>query len=352
MQFGIGVLISMLSVATARGQQDFDLVEPTGQVTATAQLGWGRLLVHGQTGQRVYFSRDAQYDSADGRFIGYFSHAVDRALRFPRSGTGVMQTASLRDPQPRFRNTRRAVRSRPAVRPRGGQAGTPLLASVPIFPGQLIGPQANVFMLGPPLLWPRPQSILLGTTMIPNASIPPAKLELLNDGRRELRVGIQDLENSTASRALRIQPGSIEKIELARDSGGKRIAHYRVITPSGYAVTREIITEIQPAIRYEFVVHEWAMQSVSIDRTGKSPNVIEDINFQGRGIGRFFLPPGPMLQSGVIGVYSAAVRQRNAGAVPPLVPDRNLPRRGSGGSALEDTVLEAQRAAQRRAAGN
>jgi hypothetical protein len=343
---GLGLLISLFSVTTAKGQQDFDLVEPTGQVTATAQLGRGRLLVHGQKGQRVFFSRDAHYDSADGRFVGYFSHAIDRALRFPRSGTGMMQTASLRDPQPRFRNTRRAVR------PRRGQVGAPLLASVPVFHGQWMGPQTDPFLFGSPLLWRRPQSILLESTFIPNAPLPPASLQLLNDGRRELQVGIQVLENSSARRTLRIRPSSTAEIELARDSGGKRIEHYRVITPYGYAVTREIITEVQPAIRYELVVHEWAMQSIAIDRTGKSPNVIEDINFQGRGIGRFFLPPGPALQSGVIGVYSAAMRQRNAGAVPPIVPEKDLPVDGFGGRALEDAVLEAQRAAQRRAAGN
>ncbi|MGI9470308.1 MAG: hypothetical protein ACR2NZ_02170, partial [Rubripirellula sp.] len=105
------------------------------------------------------------------------------------------------------------------------------------------------------------------------------------------------------------------------------------------------------ATRYEIVVHEWAMQSVAIDRTGKSPNVIEDINFQGRGIGRFLLPAGPALQSGVIGVYSAAASQGNAGTVQPIVPTEDLPVRGNNARRLEDAVLEAQRAAQRRASG-
>jgi len=345
MTVGLGLLVSLFSVDTTHAQH-FDLVEPTGQVTGTAQLGRGWLLIHGQAGQRLFCSRDAQFDSWDGRFVGFFSHATDRVVCFPRSGTGVMQTASLRDPHPRLRHTRRAVR------PRRGQVGTPLLASIPMFPWHSIGPYPDPFLFGSPVLWRHPQSILLESTFLPNAPLPPAELQLLNDGRRELRVGIQDLENSTASRALRIRPGTTTAIELARDSGGKRIEHYRVITPYGYAVTRERITEVQPAVRYELVVHVWAMQSVAIDRTGKSPNVIEDINFQGRGIGRFFLPPGPALQSGVIPVYSTAVRQRNAGTVLPIVPDEDLPGDGSGSRVLEDAVLDAQRAAQRRATGN
>jgi hypothetical protein len=205
-------------------------------------------------------------------------------------------------------------------------------------------------MYGYAAWWLRPQSVLVDAVVVPNPPLPPARLKLVNDGRRELQVEIRDLQDQTRTRDIRIQPNSATDIELVRDTGGKRIEQFRVRTPYGYRSTREIVTEFEPAVRYELVVREWAMQSVAIDRTGKSPNVIEDINFQGRGIGRFFLPPGPLLQSGVIGAYSAALRQKNGGTVPPLVPTEDLPKRG--GRLLEDAVLEAQRAAQRRAAGN
>lgn len=90
------------------------------------------------------------------------------------------------------------------------------------------------------------------------------------------------------------------------------------------------------------------MQSVAIDRTGKSPSVIEDINMQGRGIGRFVLPAGSHLQSGTIDVYQMAEAVGNPGAVAPLVPDERFP--GSqNATPLERAILDAQLRAQQNA---
>jgi len=359
---GLGLLLTALTAISAKAQQIFDLVEPTGEVTAIAKIQSGQILVQSLSGQQAFFSRDPTLDSLGGEFLGYYSPKMNRALRFPRSGVGVMQTAGLGDPRPRFINTRRSVRLR------RGQVVSPWTFGPPIFfPGQLFpvhpvhaghhlqpwqwyGPPFDPLVPGYTAWWPRPQSILVDAVVVPDPPLPPARLKLLNDGRREVQVEVRDLQDSSKTRQLRIQPDSSIDIELVRDTGGKRIEQFRVLTPYGFSGGREIVTEYEPAVRYELVVHEWAMQSIAIDRTGRSPNVIEDINFQGRGIGRFFLPPGPLLQSGVIGVHSAAVRQKNSGTVPPLVPPEDLPKRG--GRPLEDAVLEAQRAAQRRAAGN
>lgn len=361
------LVFALFSVAV-NAQQVFDLVEPTGEVSAIARIQGGQLSVQSRAGQRAIFRRDPTFDSLGGKFVGYYSPRLDRALRFPRSGVGVMQTAGLGDPRPQFINTRRAVKLR------RGQLVSPLTFGPPLFfPGQLFpgpgfhlrnqlharqplnpwqwyGPSFDPFMHGYVGWLLRPQSVLIDSVTIPNPPLPPARVKLVNDGRREVQVGISDLQDPTRSRTMRIQPNSSADVELIRDTGGKRIEQFRVMNAYGYIQTREIVNEYEPPIRYELVIHEWAMQSVAIDRTGKSPNVIEDINFQGRGIGRFFLPPGPLLQSGAIGVYSAALRQQNGGTVPPLVPREDLPKRGD--RTLEDAVLEAQRAAQRRAAGN
>ncbi|MCH1438372.1 MAG: hypothetical protein L7W43_01865 [Rubripirellula sp.] len=361
------LVLTLLSVPVS-GQQTFDLVEPTGEVTATARIEGGQISVQSRAGQRATFCRDPSFDSLGGEFVGYYSPKIDRALRFPRSCVGVMQTAGLGDPRPRFINTHRVVRLR------RGQIVPPFTFGAPVFfPGQLFprhgfhsrhqsypqphlypwqwyGPGFDPQVYGYGGWWVHPQSVLLNSIVIPNPPLPPARLKLVNDGRREIQVGIRDLQESARSRTIRIQSKSSASVELIRDAGGKRIEQFRVMNPYGYTRAREVVTEYQSPVRYEFVIHEWAMQSVAIDRTGKSPNVIEDVNFQGRGIGRFFLPPGRLLQSGVIGVYSAALRQQNGGTVPPLVPQEDLPKRG--GRRLEDAVLDAQRAAQRRAAGN
>lgn len=80
----------------------------------------------------------------------------------------------------------------------------------------------------------------------------------------------------------------------------------------------------------------------SIDLTGKSPNPIEDINFQGRGIGRFPLPAGDELVGGTIDVYRAALAAENPGAVAPLTPAEQG-QTSDKPSILERAVLEAQR---------
>ena len=369
---GLGLLIGVLIPESTHAQQIFDLVEPTGEVTATAEIQGGQMLVRSRTGQQASFSRDPSLDSLGGEFAGYYSAKMHRALRFPRAGVGMMQTAALGDPQPRFMNTRRSVRLRRGQILSPWTFGPPVFFSGQLFPvihpfgqrplnhwqhlspWQWYGLPVDPYLLGYSGWWPMPQSILVDAVVVPDPPLPPARIKLVNDGRREIQVELRDLQAPTQSRQMRLQTGASTDVELVRDVGGRRVERFRVMNPFGYSAIREFVTEYEPAVRYEIVVHEWAMQSVAIDRTGKSPQVIEDVNFQGRGIGRFFLPPGPALQSGVIGVHGAAARQRNSGTVPPLVPEEDLPRRG--GRALEDAVLEAQRAAQqaaqRRSLGN
>jgi hypothetical protein len=68
-------------------------------------------------------------------------------------------------------------------------------------------------------------------------------------------------------------------------------------------------------------VYEEFLQSIAIDRTGKSPNVIEDINYQPRSVGFLLLPPGDQLQdNSVLDVYRAAADSKNPGAVRKLSP--------------------------------
>jgi hypothetical protein len=348
------VLLPLLTMQLANAQS-FEVVEPSGFVSGTLEISQGRLLHFDRTGDRSYYSRDPSYDTPDGHFIGYYNFDRNRVLRFPRSGNGWMQTADLDDTVPRFRRTIAIVR--PAGRLPGGGLAGPILGT-PIIPGYGYGAPGYInpgfgrgYITPAPdygpgyFIPPQPQSVLLDSNVIPNPPLPNAKVRLRNDGPREVQVAIVDLRQDSVLRSLRLPPGQASEVELERDNGAKRVANYRVITPFGDVVTQEIVTDIPPAVRYELVVHEWAMQSIAIDRTGKSPNPIEDVNFQGRGIGRFSLPPGPQLQSGTIDVYSTAKQRGNAGAVAPLVPDDQEPRDNA--SALERAILDAQRAAQR-----
>ena len=95
------VSMVLIFAQTSWGQR-FELVEPSGLVSATVEIGRGRLLVYERSGERIYFSREGRYDSADRRFVGYFNFELNRVLRFPSSGSGVLQTADLDDVAPRF----------------------------------------------------------------------------------------------------------------------------------------------------------------------------------------------------------------------------------------------------------
>jgi len=332
--------IVLLLTHTSWGQQ-FELVEPTGLVSATVEVGRGRLIVYERGGERIYFSREARYDSADRRFVGYFNFELNRVLRFPRSGSGVLQTADLDDVAPQFRNTIRIAR------PLGTAPNSRAIAGVPpIFPDDTQSPYADPYASGYRSVVPRAQSVLIDSETIPNPPLPPALVVFRNDGPREIQVAVVDTKNPRGTRSMRIRPADATEIQLARDGGSKRIEHYRVVTPGGELITKEFVTQIPPTLRYEVVVHEWTVQSVAIDRTGKSPNVIEDIRFQGRGLGRFHLPPGPQLESGTIGVYTAAQNRGNQGTIRPIVP--RDPQPVDTASPLERAILEAQHAAQRR----
>ena len=357
------LLVGSAWCPVAQGQgpiRQFEMVDEFDTVTAVIDQNRERLRIRLRSGERRQYNREPKYDSPDGLYYGYTNFELNRVLRFPTSGRGVCWVADLDDRFPQFR--RLPQRARPL---RGGITSPTELPWG--FGYGASGYGANgygandgpTFSTGPyvpmpyspdPLLLPyrlRPQSVLLESKVVANPPLPPARLRLLNPTKRTLQVAVVDLGSTGGSRSLKLAAGQSADIEVARDNGAKRISRYQTFDARGYPIEKEVVNEIPPALRYEIVVHEWAMQSVAIDRTGKSPNVIEDINMQGRGLGRFPLPPGDALHSGTIDVYRAAVGAGNPGGIAPIVPaDRGAPGRPTdNASALEDAVLEAQRRA-------
>ena len=52
---GLGLLLTALTAISAKAQQIFDLVEPTGEVTAIAKIQSGQILVQSLSGQQAFF---------------------------------------------------------------------------------------------------------------------------------------------------------------------------------------------------------------------------------------------------------------------------------------------------------
>ncbi|TWU02300.1 hypothetical protein [Stieleria varia] len=372
---GVPQIVNAQPGRTAR----FELVDGAGQVSATVEIASGRLIAYEANGERVYYSRAPQYDSADRRYVGYFQYELNRILRFPRSGRGRMQGADLDDPFPQYNYLLRTVR--PII----GGVGSPPSAYVPptqyAYPFQGLGAGSSGYGggWGDPGLYPdlypggspgyssgystgagwaippfraplrrAPVSVLLDSQLVPHPPLAPVTLKLVNGGPREIRVTIDDLTDQSQSRQLRIPSRGSELVQFKRDSGADLVQHYRTVMADGAAVTREIVEPVPPQVLYELVVHEWNLQSIAIDRTGKSPQAIEDIHYQGKGLGRFPLPPGDQLKSGTVDVYRAAKQADNPGAVSPIL---TRPMDGAsesqGLSPLERMLEEQRRATQR-----
>ena len=108
---------------------------------------------------------------------------------------------------------------------------------------------------------------------------------------------------------------------LERDSGATVTQTVEWADSFGNWDRREIQIPVPPVVLYDLSVYEEFLQSIAIDATGKSPNVIEDVNYQPRSVGFLLLPAGEQLQdNSVIDVYPAAADSQNPGAVRRLAP--------------------------------
>ncbi|MEM6469188.1 MAG: hypothetical protein AAF802_06430 [Planctomycetota bacterium] len=326
--------------------QDFQLVEPSGVVTADVFINRGVMTVNDASGNQYFFQRDANFDSIDRQYAGYWLPSVNRVVRFPRSGVGLMQVADLDDVVPHYTVSRRSVRPVRRGRPGRGGAGFPIAGIYSPFPGfsylppRFLSPYSfpsygyfnfgtslSVFPparftpgFGTPFGFARTRSFVIDTQVQPRPPLPPVDLGLFNSSERDVIVAVFDALNSAEQR-VRVGPQQTKKITLEREAGADRVSRVASIAADGTEFIRQQATFVPPVARYELTVHEWRVQSVAIDRTGKSPNPIEDVNYQGRGLGRFLLPPGEQLVGGNIDVVREAIQSGNQGSVMPITEE-------------------------------
>lgn len=154
-----------------------------------------------------------------------------------------------------------------------------------------------------------------------NPPLPPAQLELFNSQRHALIVLVGDIRPGAAVQQLRIPPNGSQTVVLERDAGATIVETVEIRTALGGWDRQQFVTAVPPSTFYDLSVYEEQIQSIAIDRTGKSPNPIEDINFVPKSVGWILLPPGAVLpEHSRLDVYSRAESAHNAGAVRRLDP--------------------------------
>ena len=103
---------------------------------------------------------------------------------------------------------------------------------------------------------------------------------------------------------------------MKRDPGATLVETVELRSGTGVWESRQLVTSIPPTALYDLSVYTEHLQSIAIDRTGKSPNMVEDVNYVPKSVGWFLLPAGADLPaSGSLDVYAEARKADNPGAV-------------------------------------
>lgn len=152
----------------------------------------------------------------------------------------------------------------------------------------------------------------------PNPPLPPAQVHLINQSQEKLIAVVAELQNPANPLEVEIPAGGKTTIEVQRDAGSTIYETYQV-SVGGNWTQRQRTYEIPPATLYDVSIYEVFLQSIAIDRTGTSPNAIEDVNYQPRSIGMFQIPPGNQIpELAAIDVMDGARKSNNPGGVRPL----------------------------------
>ncbi len=223
-----------------------------------------------------------------------------------------------------------------------------------VMPGYcLSGSSGSLALLplgvGPSQLWlPAPAPIAVGYEPFwktvrhdvqPNPPLPPAQIDMVNSHNNAIVLLISD-RRTTGARQVRIEPASRVTIPFDRDSGSTLIETYEIRSPSGLWDQQRFVTQIPAAPIYDVSVYEEFLQSIAIDRTGTSPNPIEDVNYQPKSVGWLPIPAGEGLPArGQFDAFAEAKAANNPGAVRRFDP-KSLEKKSTQPDPLESRLNE------------
>ncbi len=189
------------------------------------------------------------------------------------------------------------------------------LQNMTFDPWQVWMPQLPTFAL------PQPQFRTVQNQVVANPPLRPVSARIINSHSDTLLLLVADRRHTQSMQKLRIPSRGSELVQLDRDSGGTIVETVETMDAFGNWNQQQFKTPIPPTVLYDMSVYEEFLQSIAIDRTGTSPNPIEDINYQPRSIGFFLIPPGDELpEVAEIDAYRIAQDAQNPGGVRRLNP--------------------------------
>jgi hypothetical protein len=210
------------------------------------------------------------------------------------------------------------------------------LQPITFDPWQLWWPSAPTFVL------PQIQYRTVQQQVIANPSLPPVFANITNTHSDTLVVLLADRRNPSSLKKLKIAAGKSERIQMDRDPGATIVETFETMDGFGNWQQQQFSTTIPANVLYDISVYEEFLQSIAIDRTGTSPNPIEDVNYQPRSIGFFLVPPGDALsEESEIDAYQIAMSAQNPGSVRRLSQrDLELGNKGPANDPLKDLLKQ------------
>jgi hypothetical protein len=186
----------------------------------------------------------------------------------------------------------------------------------------------------PAVIWPEPVIRSVTTQVVLDPPLPPARLELFNSHRSAIRILLADRRPGGVVTELTIAPNNSETISIERAPGARLIESREIRNGFGQWIQETVEFRIPPERIYDLSVYEEFLQSIAIDRTGKSPSPIEDVNYVPRSVGFLLIPSGDALpETTRWDLYRMALAADNPGAVrrfdPRAFDPRAFDRRGS-----------------------
>ena len=213
-----------------------------------ARLTPNELSVQDPAGSITRYQRAPRYDTTDQLLLGYSSRQAQQVIRWPANNAGRMQIGTLQNGLVQF-------------------------------------------------AWSKLTISASQHQVVPNPPLSPTTARITNSHSDTLIVLVADRRKPQQLQRIRIPSRGSERVQLDRDAGATLVETVETMDAFGNWQQRQFKTPIPPSVLYDMSVYEEFLQSIAIDRTGKSPNPIEDINYQPRGVGFFIVPPGDNLPS-------------------------------------------------------